>query len=187
AFTIGSGSQRVFDSATLARRGDAVVVTINYRLGALGFLRLSDTAIGRALPTSGNEGLLDQIAALEWVRREIARFGGDPGKVTIFGESAGSISCSLLLTMPRARGLFHQAILQSGPPTLVGSPAMSSRVAQAVLERLGDDPGSAARLRELPADTIRRAQAKVILELGLETRGMPFRPCPDADPAPAAP
>src|SRR5262249_9022384 len=145
AFTIGSGSQRVFDSATLARRGDTVIVTINYRLGALGFLRLSDTPIGRALPASGNEGLLDQIAALEWVRREIAPFGGDPGKVTIFGESAGSISCSLLLTMPRARGLFHQAILQSGPPTLMGPPAMSSRVAQAILEKLGDAAGSAAR------------------------------------------
>jgi para-nitrobenzyl esterase len=187
AFTIGSGSQRVFDSATLARRGDTVIVTINYRLGAFGFLRLSDTPIGRALPASGNEGLLDQIAALEWVRREIARFGGDPGKVTIFGESAGSISCSLLLTMPRARGLFHQAILQSGPPTLVGPPAMSSRVAQAVLEKLGDAAGSAARLRELPPDTIRRAQAKVILEMGLETRGMPFRPCADGDLVPVDP
>jgi para-nitrobenzyl esterase len=187
AFTIGSGSQRVFDSATLARRGDAVIVTINYRLGALGFLRLSDTAIGRELPTSGNEGLLDQIAALEWVRREIARFGGDPGKVTIFGESAGSISCSLLLTMPRARGLFHQAILQSGPPTLVGSPAASGRVAQAVLDKLGEAAGSAARLRELPVDAIRRVQAKVILELGLETRGMPFLPCADGDLVPADP
>src|SRR5262249_59749356 len=100
AFTIGSGSQRAFDSATLARRGDAVIVTINYRLGALGFLRLSETAIGRELPTSGNEGLLDQIPALQWVRREIARFGGDPGKLTIFAESAGSISSTLLLTMP---------------------------------------------------------------------------------------
>ena len=184
AFTIGSGSQRAFDSTTLARRGDAVIVTINYRLGALGFLRLSATSLGRELAMTGNEGLLDQIAALEWVRREIARFGGDPDNVTIFGESAGSISCSLLLTMPRARGLFHRAILQSGPPTLVGIPALSNRVAQAFLDKLGD---SGAQLRELSVDTIRRAQAKVILELGLETRGMPFRPCADGDLVPADP
>jgi para-nitrobenzyl esterase len=184
AFTIGSGSQRAFDSGTLARRGDAVIVTINYRLGALGFLRVSATSLGRELTATGNEGLLDQIAALEWVRREIARFGGDPGNVTIFGESAGSISCSLLLTMPRARGLFHRAILQSGPPTLVGTPALSGRVAQALLDKLGD---SGARLRELPVGAIRRAQAKIILDLGLETRGMPFRPCADGDLVPADP
>jgi para-nitrobenzyl esterase len=187
AFTIGSGSQRVFDSTTLSRRGDAVIVTINYRLGALGFFRLSGTAVGRDLPTSGNEGLLDQIAALAWVRREITRFGGDPDNVTIFGESAGSIGCSLLLTMPRARGLFHRAILQSGPPTLVGTPALAGRVARGLLEKLGDSGTSAARLRDVPVDAIRRAQAKVILELGLETRGMPFRPCADGDLIPADP
>lgn len=117
AFVIGSGAQPIFDGATLVRRGDVVVVTINYRLGTLGFLRLTGTELGRELPASGNEGILDQIAALEWVREEIERFGGDPGNVTIFGESAGSISCSLLLTASRARGLFHKAILQSGPPT----------------------------------------------------------------------
>jgi para-nitrobenzyl esterase len=161
-----------------------VIVTINYRLGALGFLRLSATSLGRELPMTGNEGMLDQIAALEWVRREIARFGGDADNVTIFGESAGSISCALLLTMPRARGLFHRAILQSGPPTLVGTPALSDRVGQAFLDKLGDE---GARLRELPVGAIRRAQAKIILELGLETRGMPFRPCADGDLVPADP
>ncbi len=188
AFTIGSAAQRVFDGAALARRGDAVVVTINYRLGVLGFLRLTGTAVGREIPAAaGNLGLLDQIAALAWVRREIARFGGDPDNVTIFGESAGSISCSLLLTMPRARGLFHRAILQSGPPTLVGTPAMAERVARAVLEKLGDSAASAARLRDLPVDALRRVQARVILDLGLETRGMPFRPCADGDQIPADP
>jgi para-nitrobenzyl esterase len=187
AFTIGSGSQRVLDGATLARRGDSVVVTINYRLGALGFLRLSGTSLARELATTGNEGLLDQIAALAWVRREIARFGGDPDNVTIFGESAGSISCSLLLTMPRARGLFQRAILQSGPPTLVSTPAVAGHVAEAVLQRLGDAAASAARLRDLAVDEIRRAQANVILQLGLETRGMPFRPCADGDLVPADP
>src|SRR5262249_29802525 len=107
--------------------------------------------------------------------------------VTIFGESAGSISCSLLLTMTRARSLFHRAILQSGAPTLVGTPALADRVTRAVLEKLGDAPASASRLRDLPVDTLLRAQARVILELGLETRGMPFRPCADGDLIPVDP
>ena len=113
AFILGSGSQMLYDGAALARRGDVVVVTINYRLGALGFLRLRDR-FGSRLPASGNEGLLDQIAALQWVRDEISSFGGDPGNVTIFGESAGAMSCATLLATPRAGGLFHRAILQSG-------------------------------------------------------------------------
>src|ERR1700691_2846464 len=90
-FTIGAGSQEVYNGSFLARRGDVVVVTINYRLGPLGFLRLNDVTGGR-IPSSGNEGLLDQIAALQWVRDNIAEFGGDPDNVTIFGEWAGGMS-----------------------------------------------------------------------------------------------
>src|SRR5258705_484528 len=103
----------LYDGATLARRGDVVVVTINYRLGAFGFLRLRDR-FGQRLPATGNEGLLDQVAALTWVRDEIEAFGGDPDQVTIFGESAGAMSCATLLGLPRAHGLFHRPILQSG-------------------------------------------------------------------------
>jgi para-nitrobenzyl esterase len=118
AFVIGAGSQALYDGSSLARRGDVVVVTINYRLGALGFLPLR--SLGEvAIPASGNEGLLDQIAALERVQREIAAFGGDPRNVTIFGESAGSISCAVLLGTPRARGLFRRVILQSGSASYV--------------------------------------------------------------------
>ena len=113
AFTIGSGSQSLYDGSVLARRGDVVVVTVNYRLGPLGFLRLADVTNGK-IPSSGNEGMLDQVAALEWVRDNIAEFGGDPGNVTIFGESAGGMSVGTLLAMPAARGLFHKAIPQSG-------------------------------------------------------------------------
>ncbi|MEE8353318.1 MAG: carboxylesterase family protein, partial [Dehalococcoidales bacterium] len=87
-FSTGSGSTAPYGGSRLARRGDEVVVTINYRMGALGFLNLSE-ATGGKIPASGNEGLLDQTAALEWVRDNIAAFGGDPGNVTIFGESAG--------------------------------------------------------------------------------------------------
>ena len=109
AFVIGSGSQPIYVSDRLARRGDVVVVTVNYRLGALGFLNLKEVTNG-AIPATGNEGLLDQIAALEWVRDNIAAFGGNPENVTIFGESAGGMSVGALLGLPRAKGLFHKAI-----------------------------------------------------------------------------
>jgi para-nitrobenzyl esterase len=119
AFNLGSGSSPMYDGSCLAARGDAVVVTINYRLGVLGFLRLIEVTGGK-IPATGNEGLLDQVAALKWVRDNITAFGGDSGNVTVFGESAGGMSIGCLLTMPSARGLFHKAILQSG----VGSVAM---------------------------------------------------------------
>ncbi len=107
-FVIGSGSQDIYDASSLVRRGDVVVVTINYRLGALGFLHLDDEE------SSANLGLLDQIAALEWVRDNIEAFGGDPDKVTIFGESAGGHSVGQLMASPLSAGLFHRAIAQSG-------------------------------------------------------------------------
>ena len=110
---MGSGSQPFYDGRILAARGNAVVVTINYRLGMLGFLNL-DAVTGGRIPSTGNEGLLDQIAALRWVRDNIAAFGGDPQNVTAFGESAGGMSIGCLLAMPAARGLFHKAILESG-------------------------------------------------------------------------
>ena len=109
---LGSASQLLYEGQHLARR-DVVVVTINYRLGALGFLNLNEVTNGR-IPATGNEGFLDQVASLEWVRDNIANFGGDPNNVTIFGESAGSWSVSMLLAMPCAEGLFHRAIAQSG-------------------------------------------------------------------------
>src|SRR4029078_13724001 len=113
AFVTGSGSMPMYHGATLARRGDVVVVNLNNRLGLFGYLRGVDVC-GDALPSTGNEGLLDQIAALRWVKRETAAFGGDPKNVTVFGQSAGAISISAMLAMPRARGLFQKAILQSG-------------------------------------------------------------------------
>ena len=196
AFVLGGGAQPVCDGAALAGRGDVVVVTINYRLGVLGFLRLAATGLGRDLPATGNEGLLDQIAALRWVRDEIAYFGGDPDNVTIFGESAGSISCSLLLTAPAGRGLFHRAILQSGAPNLVGTPALADRVARAVVTKLVLSSTDAARLRELPIKELLRAQGRVLLELGLEAGACPSarartatrsRPIPSPHSATAAP
>ena len=108
----GSGCQNAFNGSHLCRR-DVVVVTINYRLAAFGFAHLDGPTNG-AIPATGNEGLLDQVAALTWVRDNIKAFGGDQNNVTIFGESAGAWSVSCLLSMPSAEGLFHKAIAQSG-------------------------------------------------------------------------
>jgi para-nitrobenzyl esterase len=148
-FTIGAGSQEIYNGSVLARRGNAVIVTINYRLGPLGFLRLNDVTHGR-IPSSGNEGLLDQIAALRWVRDNIAEFGGDPDNVTIFGESAGGMSVGALLAMPSARGLFHKAIAQSGSCDTVSSVARANKTAERVLSKLGVSADAVEAIRALP-------------------------------------
>ena len=114
AFIQGSSSVSIYDGARLAEEGDVVVVTINYRIGALGFLALPELSAESDRNTSGNYGVLDQIYALEWVRDNIAAFGGSPNNVTIFGESAGGSSVCVLLGAPAASGLFHRAAIQSG-------------------------------------------------------------------------
>ncbi|MFQ5668194.1 MAG: carboxylesterase/lipase family protein, partial [Candidatus Binatia bacterium] len=186
AFVIGAGSQTLYDGATLARRGDVVVVTLNYRLGAFGFVNLEDLSDG-ALPATGNEGLLDQMAALAWVRDEIAAFGGDPSNVTIFGESAGSVSVATLLGTPRARGLFHRAILESGSANLVVSRQHAMRVAEALLENLELQPSQVSKLYEVPAAQLLRAQQKVYTELQSQLRGLPFGPVVDGAVLPRHP
>ena len=123
AWVIGAGSEAAYDGTALARRGDTVIVTVNYRLGPFGFLRGKELGLG----STGNEAMLDQIAALEWVRDEIAAFGGDPANVTVFGNSAGAVNIACMLTMPRARGLFHKAILQSGSLNLLRTRASRAR------------------------------------------------------------
>jgi para-nitrobenzyl esterase len=149
AFTIGSGSSPMYDSGILAQRGDVVLVTINYRLGMLGFLRLKDITGGR-IPATGNEGLMDQVAALKWVRDNIAAFGGDPDNITVFGESAGGMSIACLMIMPMAKGTFHKGILESG----VGSTAVpldeANFVAAKFLEEAGSDDEKALRDLAVP-------------------------------------
>jgi para-nitrobenzyl esterase len=147
-FTIGASSQGLYDGSVLARRGDVVIVTVNYRLGPLGFIRLADVTGGK-IPSSGNEGMLDQVAALEWVRDNIAEFGGDPGNVTIFGESAGGMSVGTLLAMPAARGLFHKAIPQSGACHTGAPVARANRTAERVLSKLGVKSSDTAAIRAL--------------------------------------
>ena len=123
-----TGATAFYDGSRFARDG-VVCVTINYRVGAEGFLYLGDGV--------ANPGLLDQIAALEWVQENIAAFGGDSGKVTIFGESAGAMSVATLLTMPRAKGLFRRAIVQSGNTPNVTSAATAARIGRRLAEKLG--------------------------------------------------
>ncbi len=114
AFSTGSGSWPLYDGASLAARGDAVVVTINHRLGPLGFLRLGELA-GDRYRDAGNAGILDIVLALRWVRDNIAGFGGDPNRVLLFGDSGGASKTSILLGMPAAKGLFQRAAVMSGP------------------------------------------------------------------------
>src|SRR3990172_2260152 len=165
-FVIGSGSQSIYDGSRLARRGDVVVVTINYRLGPLGFLHLADLCPGLE-GAAGNCGIRDQVLALEWVRDHVGAFGGDPGNVTIFGESAGGMSVGTLLGTPSARGLFQRAIAQSGACHNVHTRETATRVAEHFLEDLGVRPVDAARvLRELPPDKILDTQQQTFLKLG---------------------
>ncbi len=166
-FVIGSGSQVLYDGAPLARRGDVVVVTVNYRLGALGFLHLADLC-GEAIGTNPNAGILDQVVALEWVRDNIAQFGGDPANVTIFGESAGGMSVGTLLGLPAARGLFRRAIPQSGAAHNAASREIASKVAELYLGELGVAPADAEKLRELPCEELLEAQGRLMQRLQQE-------------------
>jgi para-nitrobenzyl esterase len=136
AFVSGAGAMPSYDGSRFVDHGDVVVVTINYRLGALGFLHLAEIG-GEPYVSSGLNGILDQVAALEWVRDNIAAFGGDPGNVTIFGESAGAMSIGTLLGLPRARGLFHQAIAESGATANIATPARAAEVTGIFLDQLG--------------------------------------------------
>src|SRR5258708_6670675 len=159
---MGSGSTPLYNGSSFASRHDLVVVTLNYRLGALGFLYLGDLAADRA---EGNYALLDQIAALRWVRDNIAAFGGDPTQVTLMGESAGAVSVATLLAMPAAHGLFQRAILQSGasglsPPTRDDA----TKVARTVIDDLGV---TIDELAGVPVERLLAVQERLGRELGL--------------------
>jgi para-nitrobenzyl esterase len=182
AFLMGSGSTRLYDGSHLAKAGGAVVVTINYRLGALGFLNLREIFPGRA---ATNLGLRDQIAALEWVRDNIEAFGGDPENVTIFGESAGGMSVGTLLGTPAARGLFHRAIAQSGAAHNVSSLERASAVARCFLEQLG-----ATRFETLESASVSElvgAQRRTTALMGIATGSLPWQPSVDGELIPEQP
>jgi len=172
--TIGSASLSHYDGANLARAG-VVLVTINYRLGPLGFFAHPALRAESPRQAAGNYGLLDQLAALAWVRRNIAAFGGDPQNVTIFGESAGGLCCSTLLVSPLAKGLFHRAIFESGV-------AIGVRARLAEVEKQGVDlakvlnaPDLAALRAKTPEELIAAAHPRV----GFLGKGTPYGPTVD--------
>jgi para-nitrobenzyl esterase len=157
----GSGSQPDYDGAQFAEQGDLILVTINYRLGILGFLHLAELA-GEAYASAGNAGLLDQIAAFQWVRENIAAFGGDPDNVMGFGFSAGAGSIATLLGMPAARGLFQRAILESPPLNDALESESASQKARALLEILGLSANQITRLSTLPLEQLLAAQVHLL-------------------------
>jgi para-nitrobenzyl esterase len=138
AYSSGSVTDPLNYGAALAARGDVVVVTVNHRLNALGYLFLPER-----FPDSGNLSQLDLIAALEWVQRNIAAFGGDPGNVTVFGQSGGGAKIATLMAMPAARGLFHKAITMSGQQVTASGPLNAAKRAAAYLAALSEDPATA--------------------------------------------
>ncbi len=187
-FSAGAGSLELCNGAELAREG-VVVVTFNYRLGTLGFMAHPLLSAESPDGVSGNYGLLDQIAALNWVKRNIAAFGGDPGQVTVFGQSAGAESMALLLVSPMAQGLFHRAILHS--PLLPGSlrplreaklgvvsaEAVGQRISAALGLDVAPDPLTALR-QAAPAD-LNQAAWSLSGKLGVDLLGLVT--CPTVD------
>ena len=184
--TVGSGSQPRVNGSKLARTGDVVVVTLNYRLGAFGFLHAPE------IGASGNEALLDQVAGLRWVKAEIEAFGGDPNNVTVFGQSAGGFDIAQLMAMPAAKGSFDKAVPMSGSLTQQQSATAAYQNAESFASAL--QKKDLKQLRDVPADVILQQQidspgqrwapvldgeiiqedAKLVHERGDNTRSMPL-------------
>jgi para-nitrobenzyl esterase len=158
-FAQGSAASAVYDGRRLAERGDVVAVSVNHRLNIFGYLHLSTLGAER-YAASENLGQQDLIAALGWIRDNIAGFGGDPGNVTIFGESGGGGKVCTLLAMPAARGLFHRAVVQSGPLPTVLTLEQAAAIAQGVLAALDLTPARIDEIQTLPAAALLGAMEK---------------------------
>ena len=158
-FTAGSSTELPsYDGENLVRRGDVVVVSVNHRLNAFGFLNLA--AFGEKYALSGNAGMLDIVAALEWVRDNIARFGGDAGNVTIFGQSGGGGKVTALMAMPSAKGLFHRAIVESGSLLRAATVESSNNLAERLLKQLDLTGANIDKLQEIPFEQLEKASVE---------------------------
>ena len=196
-FLFGTGGSLLYHGDQLAGRGDVVVVTVNHRLGIHGFLAL-EYIDPEQFPHAGNVGMLDIVQALEWVRDNIAAFGGDPNNVTVFGQSGGGLKVNALMAMPRARGLFHKAINQSGPGMRVSEPADAEAEAHSALRILGLSPRDAGKLRELSMWDLLALQGQLLQSVAQPFGGsggasknasamMPLQPHLDPDVLPQHP
>ncbi len=192
-FMMGSGSSVMYNGASFARRGDVVFVSLNYRLAELGFSQLAH--LDESYAGSGNCGILDQVAALEWVRDNIAAFGGDPGNVTIFGESAGGMSVATLMGTPAAAGLFHKAIPQSGAAHNVVPAKVAAEITDDLMKRV--NARTVADLVGIPAEQLLQPRAEIIadsmsdIERTLagegDALGLPWQPVHDGTVLPEGP
>jgi para-nitrobenzyl esterase len=158
-FSSGSGGDAFSDGKNLSRKGDVVIVTVNHRLNVFGFLQLSE-AWGTDYASSGQAGMLDIVMSLKWVRDNIINFGGDPGNVTIFGESGGGRKVAMLMAMEPARGLFHKAIIESGSGLDAPSRTEAIETGRGLLKNLGITEGDVKALMKADARTIFNAQPK---------------------------
>ncbi|MGU3432142.1 carboxylesterase/lipase family protein [Actinomycetes bacterium M1A6_2h] len=188
AYILGTSATPLYGGISLARKGEIVYVSMNYRLGALGYLDLS-TFSTPARPIDSNLGVRDHVAALEWVQRNIASFGGDPENVTIFGESAGGTAVTTLMATPAAQGLFHKVIAESAAPGLVLTSAMTADFAREYIDLLGIDRADAgAQLEALDTKTLGKAGNKLAKIISERSPGLlPFGPVVDGDYIPDAP
>jgi para-nitrobenzyl esterase len=183
-WVMGSGGAPAYDGAALARRGDVVVVTLNHRLGILGFLHLADL-YGSEYCGSGNAGLFDIIAGLEWVRDNIAAFGGDPSTVTLGGQSGGGWKTSTLMAMPAAQGLFHRAIIMSGPMLWAATREGATELAAATLGELQVNPPTTGAITDLPVE--RFFAPEVQARIAVRAHSHEFRPVIDGETLPVSP
>jgi para-nitrobenzyl esterase len=170
-FSTGSGSQPILDGTNLAHTSDVVVVTINHRLNVLGSTYLGEVA-GSDFALSGSVGMLDIVAALQWVHDNIDRFGGDPNLVTIFGQSGGGRKVATLMSMPGAKGLFHRAIIESGAVLRLTTPADAIHATELLLIELGLMPHQARELQTVPIAQLLAAEAAVSSRIRLREPGM---------------
>ncbi|MGH8025926.1 MAG: carboxylesterase/lipase family protein [Pseudoxanthomonas sp.] len=181
----GSGSSPLYDGVRLCRRGDAVVVTVNHRLNAFGYLYLAELA-GPEYAYSGNVGQLDLVQALHWVRQHASEFGGDAGNVTVFGQSGGGAKIATLMAMPAAQGLFHRAWTMSGQQVTAAGPRAADQRARLYLQALGLGEGGIERLRALPVEALLQAQS-VRDPSRVEESGLYFGPVMDGQHLPRHP
>jgi para-nitrobenzyl esterase len=189
-FSAGSGQElKAYDGESIARRGDVVLVSLNHRLNIFGYLDLSK--YGEEYASSANVGMLDLVASLEWVRDNIANFGGDPGNVMIFGQSGGGSKVSTLMAMPAAKGLFHKAAIESGSSLRQNTPEDSEKLAAAVLEALGLSRAQVSKLRDVPFEKLAAVQGEALRKAFPRTLvpggGGGWRPTPDGRILPSQP